>query len=111
MATSVPAPPATFLLVLYSHSPLWVLALTVRHGGWARAWLGVPGSAVSGIGEDWRTQLRVDTSRSGPQRRVEGVVRRRKGREASAECTQERLADCGARGLVWAVLAVYSRVK
>lgn len=66
---------------------------------------------MSGSGEDWGTQLRVDTSRSGPQRRVGGVVRRRKGREASAECNQEWLADYRARGLVWAVLAVYASVR
>lgn len=45
-ATSVPAPPATFPFIFPSHPPLWALAFTVRHGGWARAWLGGPGSAA-----------------------------------------------------------------
>lgn len=109
MATSVRVPPATFPLVLYSHSPLWALALTVRHGGWARAWLGGPGSAEGGSREDWGTQLRVDTSRSGPRRRVRGVVRRRKGRQASAERNQEWLADSQATGLVWVVALACQR--
>ena len=81
-ATSVPAPPATFPIVLPSHSPFWALALTVCHGGWARAWLRGPGSAVAAEGGG--TQLTLDTSRTRPQRLVGAVVRRRKGREASA---------------------------
>ena len=42
-ATSVPAPPATFPLALLSPPPLWALVLTVRHGGWAGAWVWRPG--------------------------------------------------------------------
>lgn len=38
--------------VLDSHPLLWALVLTVRHGGWARSWIGSPGGVSGGRSED-----------------------------------------------------------
>lgn len=56
-----------------SHRSSWRLGPGLARG---------PGSAVAAEGGG--TQLSLDTSRSRPQRLVGAVVRRRKGREASA---------------------------
>ena len=81
-----------FPSVLDSHPLLWALVLTVRHGGWARSWIGSPGErSVAVAAKTGGTQLPPDTSRSGPRQRAGAVVRRRKGREASAKRNQSWL--------------------
>ena len=88
-----------FPSVLDSHPLLWALVLTVRHGGWARSWIGSPGErSVAVAAKTGGTQLPPDTSRSGPRQRAGAVVRRRKGREARAKRNQSWLGDCRARG-------------
>ena len=64
-----------FPSVLDSHPLLWALVLTVRHGGWARSWIGSPGErSVAVAAKTGGTQLPPDTSRSGPRQRAGAVV-------------------------------------
>ena len=88
-----------FPSVLDSHPLLWALVLTVRHGGWARSWIGSPGEGSVAVAvKTGGTQLPPDTSRSGLRQRAGAVLRRRKGREASAKRNQSWLGDYRARG-------------